>query len=161
MIPLDPHLQNHVHGFAVSGAGAELLLGVLGVKPPRSLFVSHYLCLYACQSNNCNDIVCGAASGQVVYGLCDTLQHWPIGFRLCQSLYQFVSDVSGIQIREDQNVCFSCYFAVRSFGCTYAWNDSGIKLQLAVECEIRVCFFCNSFPFRVFGDVITSSPFRR
>jgi len=36
MIPLDPQLQKHVHASAVSGAGAELLLGVLGVKPPRS-----------------------------------------------------------------------------------------------------------------------------
>ena len=45
MIPLDPHLQNHIHGSAVSGCREIIsLAGVLGAVPPSSLQQFQYTC---------------------------------------------------------------------------------------------------------------------
>ena len=102
------------------------------------------LALYSCDSNNTNDIVCRASSGQVVNRFCDTLCNRSVCFCFTKTLSKFVSDVSCIKVREYQNVCFTCNFAARSFGCTNARYDCCVKLEFTIKFEFRMLGSSNS-----------------
>ena len=103
------------------------------------------LALYSGDGNNAYDILSGASTGQIVDRFCDTLGNRAISLCLCQSLGQFVTDVSSIQIREDQDVGFTCYGAARSLACAYARNDCRVKLELAVQFEVRIRLLLQSW----------------
>ena len=50
------------------------------------------LALYSCDSNNTNDIVCRASSGQIVNWFCDTLCNRSVCFCFTKTLSKFVLD---------------------------------------------------------------------
>ena len=126
----------------------------LKVRYLRTVYAGYLLlALYGCDRNHTYDIVSRASSGKIINGSGNTLGNGSVRFRFAQSLNQFVTDISRIQIREDQHVGLSCYGASGSFGSAYAGNDSGIQLQFAVQFQIRIGFFCNLYSLGHFVDI--------
>src|SRR5699024_11866034 len=82
----------------------------LKVRYLRTVYAGYLLlALYGCDRNHTYDIVSRASSGKIVNGSGNTLGNRSVRFRFAQSLNQFVTDISRIQIREDQHVGLSCY----------------------------------------------------
>ncbi len=99
-----------------------------------------------------DDILPGTSAGQIVYRLCDTLEHRAVSFCAAQSLYQLVTDVSCIQIGEDKYVCPAGNRTSGSLGLCHAGNQSCIQLELSVQCQMRILFLCNLCGFHNLVD---------
>ena len=95
------------------------------------------LCLNGCDRYHAHDILGAAASGQIVYRRRDALGQRAVSLCLRQSLYQLVSDVAGIQIREYEYIGMSCHLAARRLGCAHRRNDGRVKLQFSVQLQLR------------------------
>ena len=67
----------------------------------------HKLCLYSRQCHYTNNIFPRASTGQIIDRLCDTLQHWTVSFCLPKTLYQLVTDIAAVEIREYQYIGFT------------------------------------------------------
>ena len=59
------------------------------------------------QRYNTDNIFPRTAAGEIVDRLRDSLQHRSVGFRFSKPLYQFIADISAVQVREDQNIGFA------------------------------------------------------
>ena len=66
-----------------------------------------------------DDIFCGASAGKIVNRLCDTLKDGSVCICLCQTLYNLVCDVSGIEVD----------------GIQAAYNDGVLTLTMPKKVE--------------------------
>ena len=58
--------------------------------------------------NHIIDILYGAAARQVVDRTCDTLQDRTNGYGITSALYEFITDITYLQVREYEDVCLTC-----------------------------------------------------
>ena len=63
--------------------------------------------LYRGDRNNTDDILCEAASRQIVYGSSDTLHNGAVSFCLSKTLNKLVADVSCVKVGEYEYVRFA------------------------------------------------------
>ena len=90
------------------------------------------LCLTGCDGHFSNNVIIRAAAGQVVQRLCQALKHRTVGTGTRQTLDQFVSNITGIQVREDQHICLTADGTAGSLLGVHRRHQSGIRLQFAV-----------------------------
>ena len=82
-----------------------------------------------------DDVIDGAAAGEVVARLRKALQDGE-RFRAADALCDLVTDVSSLQVRENQYVSMSGHGASLRFGGTDFRNDRGVELHFAIQREI-------------------------
>ena len=51
------------------------------------------------------------ASGEVAYRLRKALEHRPVGIGMAEDLDQLDSDISCMEVGEDEDICLTCHFA--------------------------------------------------
>ena len=86
--------------------------------------------------HDADDVFGNATAGKIVYGISKTLADRSDRFGAAESLGQFVTDVSGLNVGEDEDVRFARNLAARSFQSGDFGDERGVKLQFAVESEI-------------------------
>lgn len=74
------------------------------------LLTSVLLRLHHGNSNGVIDVVFGAASGEVVGRFGEALQKGPNGLGAANTFGEFVADVAGFKVGEDEDVGVSAYF---------------------------------------------------
>ena len=92
--------------------------------------------LNRCHGCCVNDIFYSTAAGQVIAGLVKTLKNSE-AVSFPDALRNFVADVTGLKIREDQDICPPCDRAALGFTCSYFRNQRGVELHLTVEKKVR------------------------
>ena len=63
--------------------------------------------LYCRDADNSGELVYAASSGQVVNRCCEALKE-AVSFGLADSLDELITDVSGLKVREDEDVSLTC-----------------------------------------------------
>ena len=86
--------------------------------------------LDAFNSSDCSNlynVLSGATAGKVMDRSSQTLNQWTNSFSVSEALNQFVTNVSRLKIREDQDVSFTSYLRARSFSFCYGRNDRSVN----------------------------------
>ena len=94
-----------------------------------------------------DDVCDGSAAAQVIDWLVESLEQWPNGDGIGGTLDGFVTDITGIERRENKDIGFSCDGAVGKFRFCDRGDDGCIVLDRAFDGKIRVGFadFFGSF----------------
>ena len=77
--------------------------------------------------NGVDDILNGTASGKVGNGLGESLEEGTVGTGVAESLGNFISDVSGLEVGEHQGIGLTGHGRSGSLFGGYAFNDGGIE----------------------------------
>ena len=80
-----------------------------------------------------HDVFRLAAARKVVGGFGEPLQNGPDGFAPAEALRQLVTDIAGVQVREDQHIRASRHRRTRRLARADFRNQGGVKLELAVH----------------------------
>ena len=89
--------------------------------------------LVASHNHGLNDIFGRAAARKVVDRSGETLHNWACSHSAGEALYEFVGDVSGLEVREYKHIGTAGYFAARSLAGANRWHESSIGLKFAVD----------------------------
>lgn len=88
-----------------------------------------------------DDIVHGAAAAKVIDGLGAALKERAVSLSFGEALGELVTNIAGVEIREDEDVGFAGDRAAGSFFGADGRNDGGIGLEFAVDHEMGCAFF--------------------
>ena len=78
-----------------------------------------------------------ASAAEVIDRRSDTLENRSYGVRAGEALNEFVADVSSLEIREDEHVCFAGNRAARSFGSSDGFDECSVGLQFTIQSQLR------------------------
>ena len=112
------------------------------------------LSLYRCHGDYADNIIRIAASGKIVDRHGKTLKDRTVGIGFGQSLYQLVTDVAGLKAREHQGVGMAGYLAAGCLQLSDRGNQSRIKLQFAVQSDVRILLLAGLDRFRNLGPIV-------
>src|ERR1043165_4096273 len=112
----------------MKGKGAYFI-----ILPPSSFLPR--LRLHGSDGDGVNDVFGLAAARAVVGRTVESLQDWADGRRAGEPLGQFVSDVAGLQVWEDENVGAARDRGAGRFRLADLWDERGVGLQFAVNFE--------------------------
>ena len=101
-----------------------------------------------------DDVVHGAAAGEVVARLGDALQNGAVGLRARQALHQLVADVARFQTREHQHVGLAGHGAAGRLELADAFDDGRVQLQFAVQHQAGVELLGDAGGFLHLGDQV-------
>ena len=90
--------------------------------------------------NHLVDVVHRAASAQVVHRTGYSLKDRADCISISQTLHEFVTDISHLEVRCHKHVSLACNLVARSLLATNLRHESSISLQFSVNLERRVKF---------------------
>jgi hypothetical protein len=93
--------------------------------------------LYGGNGDGVTDVFRFASARKIVCRACEALKYRAYGRSPSKAFDQFIGDVSGFKVWEDQRICSACYLTARGFSLGNQWHKRGVSLKFSVDEEMR------------------------